>query len=324
MKWFFYIILIFILITAAWLFLKGDQDPGTLIGGERDEQGCLVAAGYGFSESIGACVREFEMTSDIEEAARMAVEHVGAGYALTVVSFNSYEEFGSYEIVLERGEEWERETVYIRKGEIVPPPSHEEAEITAFQFMQDVVAIAPPNLDEEAATRIYETLSSAARAEVSEETLSRDIAAFVKIQDVPDQGVSVEDLQIVSEREAYLVVGLNYSGGRVLRNIHVVIEDGAWKVDRISIPDQTEQFEAVGNLVRNNPGMDPDVWYLVYEEPGAPGLAAKLQFTQTSICSHGIESDTCSPDTFEQGQRVHVSGRRDLEGVVDVVRLEFR
>lgn len=82
--------------------------------------------------------------------------------------------------------------------------------------------------------------SSAARAEVSEETLPRDIALFVKIQGVPNQGVSVEDLQIVSVHEAYLVVGLNYSSGRVLRNIYLVIEDGTWKVDRVSIPAEAE------------------------------------------------------------------------------------
>lgn len=324
MKWVFYIILILILITEAWLFFKGDQDSGEPIGGERDEYGCLIAAGYSFNENIGACVREFEMTSDIEEAARMAVEYAGEGYALTVVSFNSYEEPGAYDIVLERGEGRERETVYIRNDEVIPPPSHEEAEITAFQFMQDIVAVAPPSTDTEVATRIYENLSSTARAEVNKETLSRDMATFAKIQDVPDQGVSVEDLQIVSEREAYLVVGLNYSGGRLLRNIHLVIEDGMWKVDRISIPEQVDQFEVVGNLIRNNPGMDPDVWYLVYEEPGAPSRTVALQFTQASICANGVENDTCDPDSFQQGQRAYVAGERAAEDIVNVIRLEFR
>jgi len=324
MNWFSSIILILLLVIGAWWLLKGQPDSAVLVGGERDEHGCLVAAGYNFNEYIGACARQFEMTPDIEAAARMAVASVGQEYALTVVSFNSYEEPGAYDIVLERGEQRERKTVYIRDGQVGLPPNHEEAEMTAFQFMQDIVAIAPPNINPEASARIYQTLTSAARAEVNEATLARDMAAFAKIQDVPDQGVSVEDLQIVSEQGAYLVVGLNYSGGRALRNIHLVIEDGAWKVARISIPNQAGEFEAEGNLVSNNPGMEPDVWYLVHEQPGASALAVKLQFTPASTCARGVENDTCNPDIFEQGQRAYVYGEQTAEGVVQVMRLEFR
>lgn len=324
MKWFLFIIFILALIFGAWLFLKEEQDTEVLIGGDRDEHGCIIAAGYSFNENIGACVRQFELTEDIEEAARMAVEYVGEGYALTVVSFNSYEEPGAYDIALERGEERTPEIVYIRGGEIVPQPSSEDAEMTGFQFMQDVIAVAPPNVDVEAEDRLYDALSSAAREEVSYEMLLPDIARFVGIQDVPDQGVSVEDLQIEGLTAATLTLGLNYSGGRALREVHLVIGDGMWKVDRISIPDQAERFEAVGNLVRNNPGMDPDVWHLVYEESGAPGLIVKLQFTQASICARGVENDICNYDMFEQGQRVHVSGERVTESAINVVRLEFR
>lgn len=324
MKLFYSIIFVLILIFSGWLILSQDQDSEFPIGGERDEKGCLISAGYTFNENIGACVRQFELSSDIEDATRKAVEYAGEGYALTVVSFNSYEESGAYDIVLERGEERETEIVYIRNGKVVPPPSHEDAEITAFRFMQDVVSVAPPGTDTEAVARIYNALSSAARAEVSEETLSHDIALFVKIQDVPDEGVSVQDLQIVSVREAYLVVGLNYSSGLELRNIHLVIEDGEWKVDRVSIRDEAEQFEAEGNLVRNNPSMEQDIWYLVHEEPGAPALTKKLQFTSASICALGVENDICNLDVFEQGQRVYVFGKHIAEDVVDVRRLEFR
>jgi len=95
------------------------------IGGERDEHGCLGPAGYSFDEEVGACTRAWEFTPDIREAARMAVEHAGEGYALTVVSFNSYEEQGAYDIMLERGLERTPETVYIRDGVVVSPPSEE-------------------------------------------------------------------------------------------------------------------------------------------------------------------------------------------------------
>ena len=40
-------------------FLSCDKDDDVVIGGERDEYGCLGAAGYGWNESELACVREW-------------------------------------------------------------------------------------------------------------------------------------------------------------------------------------------------------------------------------------------------------------------------
>ncbi len=89
------------------------------VGGEQDEHGCLVAAGYGFDTEVSACIRAFEMTSDIKRAAQLAVKNVGETYALTVVSFNSYEEVGAYDITLERGLDRKKETVHIKNWQVV-------------------------------------------------------------------------------------------------------------------------------------------------------------------------------------------------------------
>jgi hypothetical protein len=112
-------------------------------------------------------------------------------------------------------------------------PSDESAEITAFSFMQDFIKTAPPVSDEEASNRVYNSLSTSAKARVNRETLGSSLAGFVGVQDVPDQGVSVEDLQ-VTENTATLIVGMNYSGGRTLKAVHLVIEKGIWKVDSVS------------------------------------------------------------------------------------------
>ncbi|TSC70774.1 MAG: hypothetical protein CEO12_150 [Parcubacteria group bacterium Gr01-1014_46] len=89
-----------------------------VIGGDRDSEGCLISAGYAFSKDVGACIRAFDMTPDIMKAAKMAVNYIGRSYALTVVSFNSYEEFGSYDIMFERGEERVKQTVYIKNNKV--------------------------------------------------------------------------------------------------------------------------------------------------------------------------------------------------------------
>lgn len=111
--------LLFVVLIAAALgvYLLSQTQPAP-IGGERDSHGCLTTAGYSFDDEVGACLRSFEMTPDIKQAAKLAVEHAGRGYALTVVSFNSFEEPGAYDIFFERGEERVREAVYIRGGEV--------------------------------------------------------------------------------------------------------------------------------------------------------------------------------------------------------------
>lgn len=112
--------------------------------------------------------------------------------------------------------------------------THEEAELIGFNFMLDFIAIAPPDSDSDAMERVYAALSGSAREQVSPESLVRDMAMFVGVQDVPDEGISVEDLSVINQTQATLVVGLNYSGGRILKNINLVAEQGEWKVDSIT------------------------------------------------------------------------------------------
>ena len=115
----------------------------------------------------------------------------------------------------------------------VEQPTHADAEAVGLGFMQDVVLAAPP-ADEVALDRIYAVLSDRAKSEVARETLSNDIARFVGIQDVPDEGISVEDLEVISDTQATLVLRLNYSGGQVLRDVALVVEDGVWKVNAVA------------------------------------------------------------------------------------------
>lgn len=114
---------------------------------------------------------------------------------------------------------------------------HQMAEFRAYTFIQDFVEIAPPESNPEAEERVYAALSERAKTEVSRERLSRDMAVFVGVQDVPDQGVSVEDLQVVDDENVVVVLGLNFSGGRVLREVHLVVEENEWRVDDITTPE---------------------------------------------------------------------------------------
>ncbi len=112
---------------------------------------------------------------------------------------------------------------------------HEQAERIGFDFMLDFVKVAPPNPDPVAEDRIWTVLSKQAKRQLSQNNLGSGLAGFIGVQDVPDLGVSVEDLWVnQTNTEAILTVGLNYSGGRIERNINLIWEDGMWKVDRVT------------------------------------------------------------------------------------------
>ncbi len=80
---------------------------------------------------------------------------------------------------------------------------------------------------------------------------------------------------------------------------------GLWYFAPTSDIAPGEAFEAEGNLVRNNPGLKPDTWFLVYERPGEPALTAELDISGLTSAS------------FAVGDRVRVEGTK--EG--DVVRV---
>lgn len=66
-------------------------------------------------------------------------------------------------------------------------------------------------------------------------------------------------------------------------------------------------FEKTGALMRDNPGLEPNTWYLSYEEPGAPGLTAALVFTAESRCGSVGSLMQCR-GSFNPGQRVRIVG----------------
>lgn len=66
--------------------------------------------------------------------------------------------------------------------------------------------------------------------------------------------------------------------------------------EETSTPIENEvDFIKTGNAVKDNPGFKPGVWYLVYEEPGAPGKNIELVFD--------VESPTAD---LNQGDRIKI------------------
>lgn len=82
--------------------------------------------------------------------------------------------------------------------------------------------------------------------------------------------------------------------------------------------DGNINFSRAGNLTINNPGMEENVWYLIYESPGSPANTAKLVFDDKSVCKN--ESNSCLD--LITGRRINVKGINNDNEVL-VREMEF-
>jgi len=67
-------------------------------------------------------------------------------------------------------------------------------------------------------------------------------------------------------------------------------------------------FSETGNLVKDNPGLKPGVWYLVYEKPGSPALSTEIKFSEDSVCKIGTISQPCQQIALGNGDRAVTVG----------------
>ena len=76
-----------------------------LIGGQRDEHGCLGPAGYMWSEEVNACIRGWELNENQRMAAGVAVDDVGYEKGLTIIQVLVARCPGCFMIEIEKGED---------------------------------------------------------------------------------------------------------------------------------------------------------------------------------------------------------------------------
>ncbi|MBN2251669.1 MAG: hypothetical protein JW724_06320 [Candidatus Altiarchaeota archaeon] len=74
-----------------------------LIGGGRDEHGCLGPAGYSYDEDVGACTRSWELDEDQKKAAKMAIAPLSST-GWTVVEVTTLRCVGCFNVLLQNGD----------------------------------------------------------------------------------------------------------------------------------------------------------------------------------------------------------------------------
>ncbi len=80
-------------------------------------------------------------------------------------------------------------------------------------------------------------------------------------------------------------------------------------------PTRIFDVEQTGTLTRNDPGLTPGVWYVLYEEPGTPALTKRLSFDQNTVCIRNGQSGPCLRSIYEKGLRVTVRGSDEDAGI---------
>jgi len=98
---------------------KSEQIPDNqLIGGQRDEHGCLGPAGYTYDEDIQACIRTWELDDIQKQVAKKAVEDLGPSHSLTISKVESSECPDCFFVYL-TNKEFEEIKIEISEGDII-------------------------------------------------------------------------------------------------------------------------------------------------------------------------------------------------------------
>lgn len=97
------LIIAVIAIAIALNYTRKNQEN---MGGQKDEHGCLIGAGYSYDKEIGACTRSWELDENQKKAAKIAV--VPLSFPVTVVEVNKLDCEGCYNIKLQRNDNQEQ------------------------------------------------------------------------------------------------------------------------------------------------------------------------------------------------------------------------
>ncbi len=95
----------------------------------------------------------------------------------------------------------------------------------------------------------------------------------------------------------------------ILFAVFVIISISRGVLDNRESYLDDSNFNQIGNLTYNTPGMKLDTWFLVYDAPGAPALYKELEFDSASACAINEPAAPCDLSKLEAGARVRVEGR---------------
>jgi hypothetical protein len=111
------IVVIFLIVMPK--IREGRVVDEQVVGGDSDEHGCILTAGYSWNREAGACVREWEIKNESERVAtKKAVEHLGWQNDATLIEIVSLECPGCFVVKIQRNSTSERKEVSINNWNV--------------------------------------------------------------------------------------------------------------------------------------------------------------------------------------------------------------
>ncbi len=104
-------------------------------------------------------------------------------------------------------------------------------------FMDNFIETAPPESDIEALNNALDLISDEAKMQFGDEPTSGDLAMFVGVQDIPDNGYQVSGVSFNQDGDqgtANVEVTLNYSGGESVKTFDLIKVNNNWVIDKIN------------------------------------------------------------------------------------------
>lgn len=139
----------------------------------------------------------------------------------------------------------------------------------------------------------------------------------------------VAALPVYERDDEAQVVVMPREEGKTEQSVFTLLRhNGGWYINEIECspgefaPEREFSFETEGFLLKSvPPPLDPDYWYIVFEQNGEMGHTAKLFFDTDSVCvaTDGSES-ACDSSQFVEPSKAYIQGQMTESGV-EVKRL---
>jgi hypothetical protein len=132
------------------------------------------------------------------------------------------------------------------------------------------------------------------------------------------------------EGEAQILVKIDDATTEAQSIATLLRHNNGWYINDIvcsygdAAPEREFSFDNEGFILKGvPPQLNPEYWYIVFEEDGKPGHHVPLSFNGESMCkSPSGEETVCSPDQFLPVSKAHVYGQLGESGA-EVKRIEF-
>ena len=129
------LILIVVIIILSLVYNSNNE----AIGGQTDSHGCLGPAGYSWNESIGACLREWELDLSKREAAKIAIAPIS--YPVTILEVETLKCPGCFKIKLQRNDNRNTVDIELSNWKTV---SNLECKNYSYSDCPEKCAVCPP------------------------------------------------------------------------------------------------------------------------------------------------------------------------------------